>query len=84
VIKDLAASLPEIDPAMVLGIGATQIRVAFTASQIPAVLDAYMSGLRAVFAIAVGAYGLATLIGMLGDRRKVDAKELQKASGGGA
>jgi ABC-type proline/glycine betaine transport system permease subunit len=84
VIKDLAASLPEIDPAMVLGIGATQIRVAFTASQIPAVLDAYMSGLRAVFAIAVGAYGLATLIGMLGDWRKVDAKELQKASGGGA
>jgi len=69
---------------MVLGIGATQIRVAFTASQIPAVLDAYMSGLRAVFAIAVGAYGLATLIGMLGDWRKVDAKELQKASGGGA
>jgi ABC-type proline/glycine betaine transport system permease subunit len=84
VIKELARSLPEIDPATVLGIGATQIRVAFTASQIPAVLEAYMSGLRAIFAIAVGAYGLATMIGMLGNWRKIDAKKLQKAAGGAA
>lgn len=83
-IKDLAKTLPEIDPAMVLGIGATQIRVVFTASQIPAVLEAYMSGLRAIFAIAVGAYGLATIIGMFGDWKKIDAKELQKAAGGAA
>ena len=81
VIKELAKSLPEIDPATVLGIGATQIRVAFTASQIPAVLAAYMSGLRAIFTIAVGAYGLATMIGMLGNWSKIDAKALQKAAG---
>jgi ABC-type proline/glycine betaine transport system permease subunit len=83
-IKELARSLPEIDPTTVLGIGATQIRVAFTDSQIPAVLDAYMSGLRAIFAIAVGAYGLATMIGMFGRWSKIDAKALQKAAGGAA
>ena len=55
--------------------------MAFTASQIPAVLAAYMSGLRAIFTIAVGAYGLATMIGMLGNWSKIDAKALQKAAG---
>lgn len=84
VIKELAKTLPEIDPAMVLGVGATQIRTAFTSSQILAVLEAYMSGLRVIFAIAVGAYGLATIIGMLGDWKRIDAKELQKAAGGAA
>jgi ABC-type proline/glycine betaine transport system permease subunit len=84
VIKELAGSLSEIEPATVLSIGATQIRDAFTASQIPAVLDAYMSGLRAIFAIAVAAYGLAAVIGMLDNWSKIDARELQKAAGGAA
>ena len=83
-IKELTKSLPEIDPTTVLGIGATQIRVAFTDLQIPAVLEAYMSGLRAVFAVAVGAYGIATVIGAFGKWNRIDTKELQKAAGGGA
>jgi len=37
--------------------------------------------LRAIFAIAVGKHGLATITGTLGDWKKVDEKELQKAAG---
>jgi hypothetical protein len=42
-------------------------------------VDAYMSGLR-----AARAYGLATMIGMLGNWSKINAKEIQKAAVGAA
>ncbi|GAB7323541.1 hypothetical protein MBLNU13_g07047t2 [Cladosporium sp. NU13] len=45
-IKELAKRLPEIDPRIVLATGATQIRHAFPASQVPVILDAYMVGLK--------------------------------------
>jgi hypothetical protein len=47
-------------------------------------VDAYMSGLRAIFAIAARAYGFATMIGMLGNWSKINAKEIQKAAVGAA
>ena len=84
VIKELAIRLPEIDPAVALGTGATQIREAFTSSQVPIVLDAYMTGLRADFAICAAAYGVSTIIGLFGDWKQIDTKELQKAASGAA
>jgi hypothetical protein len=47
-------------------------------------VDVYMSGLRAIFTIAAGAYGFATMIGMLGNWSKINAKEIQKAAVGAA
>jgi len=40
-IKAFATKLPEIDPIVALGVGATQIRRPFTAAQIPLVIEAY-------------------------------------------
>jgi ABC-type proline/glycine betaine transport system permease subunit len=82
-IKTLAANLPDIDPAMALGIGATKIREDFSAAQVPIVVDAYMDGLKAVFAITVAAFGISTLIGLFGSWKKINAAHL-KAAGGGA
>jgi hypothetical protein len=83
-IKTLAAKLPEINPETALGTGATQIRHAFTASQVPIVLDAYVDGLKAVFAITVAAYGVATIVGFFGSWKRLHGEELKKATGGGA
>ncbi|PVH95582.1 MFS general substrate transporter [Periconia macrospinosa] len=83
-IKTLAINLPEIDPVMALGIGATQIRKEFSASQVPAVIDAYMVGLKAVFAITVAAFGISTLIGLFGSWKRINSEDLQKATGGAA
>lgn len=69
---------------MALGTGATQIREAFTAVQIPIVIDAYISGLKTVFAITVAAFGTAAFIGFLGNWKRLDAEKIKKAAGGTA
>lgn len=78
-IATLASTAPEIDPATVLGTGATQIRLAFTAAQVPFLVDAYMSGLKVVFAIAIAAFGVSILVGCCGSWKKLHAKEVDTA-----
>lgn len=83
-INSVAANLPDVDSAVVLGTGATQIRDVFNSAQIPIVIDAYVSGLQTVFAIAIAAFGIATLFGFLGNWKRFDAESIQKAAAGGA
>ena len=81
-VETLTMKLPELDPAVFLTTGATQIREAFTAAQVPVVVNAYMDGLKAIFAITVAAYGTATIIGFSGSWKKLHGDELKKAAGG--
>jgi ABC-type proline/glycine betaine transport system permease subunit len=83
-IKQIAINLPDLDPVAALSIGATQIRSAFTPAQVPLVIDAYMTGLKAVFAITVAGYGVATLVGALGSWKRLHGEDLKKATGGAA
>lgn len=83
-MKELAKRLPEIDPGMVLATGATQIRQAFLASQVPIILDAYMVGLKAVFAVMIAAYGVSTLVSVFGSWERLDEEMLKAAAGGAA
>lgn len=69
---------------MALGTGATRIREAFTATQVPLVIEAYMAGLKAVFAITIAAFGVATIVGSLGSWKRLDAGDLKKATSGAA
>ncbi|CAH0027936.1 unnamed protein product [Clonostachys rhizophaga] len=83
-LGELATKLPDFNAETVLSTGATQIRTAFTEAQVPIVVDSYMVGLKAVFAITVGGFGISTLVGFLGSWKKLHADDLQKASGGAA
>lgn len=83
-IKALSARLPRINPMVALGTGATQIRTAFPASQVSLVVDAYMVGLKAVFAITVAAFGTSALVGFLGSWKKLHGDDLKKTEGGAA
>ncbi|CAG9978494.1 unnamed protein product [Clonostachys byssicola] len=83
-LGELATKLPDFNAETVLSTGATQIRTAFTEAQVPIVVDSYMVGLKAVFAITVGGFGISTLVGFLGSWKKLHAEDLQKASGGAA
>jgi hypothetical protein len=80
-INELANRLPEIDPGKVLATGATQIRQAFPASQVPVILDAYMVGLKAVFAVMVAAYGVSTVVSVFGSWERLDEEKLKAAAG---
>ncbi|RAH81279.1 MFS general substrate transporter [Aspergillus japonicus CBS 114.51] len=83
-LQEMARRLPDLDPSMVLGVGATQIRQAYTPSQVPVVIDAYVVGLKAVFAITVAAFGVSTIVGFFGSWKRLHADSLKKAAGGAA
>ncbi|KAK5115239.1 hypothetical protein LTR62_001439 [Meristemomyces frigidus] len=80
-LNKVRVTLPAVSPATVLGTGATQIRQFFTAAEVPLIIDGYMVGLKAVFAIAIAAFGIAALVGILGDWKRLDEKALKKAAG---
>ena len=60
-LAKLSSTEPNIDPALVIATGATELRHVFTAEQLPNIILAYMHGLKAVFAVATGMAGLACL-----------------------
>jgi hypothetical protein len=74
-ISTLRHSSPDISPATVLLTGATQIRTAFTASQVPQVVAAYMAGLKVVFAITAGTFAFGTLIALCASWEKLHAED---------
>ena len=73
-----------MDPAVALGTGATEIREVFSAQQLPFVIDAYVAGLKAVFAITIAGFGVATLVGAFGSWKRLREKDLKAAAGGAA
>lgn len=52
-LKTLAINAPNIDAAKVLGTGASEIQRIFNGEDLAAVLDAYMVGIKAVFAFSM-------------------------------
>lgn len=67
-----------IDKGALILTGATNIRQAFSAQEIPIVVDGYMHGLKVVFALCIASTGIATMVA-LGSRWN---KLKQGATGG--
>lgn len=80
-LKTLAVTAPDVDPAKLIATGVSEIRDVFPAEQIPGILLAYMDGLRIPFAIATATAGaacvLACIVVVVPDR-------LAKKAGGGS
>ncbi|RAO70455.1 uncharacterized protein BHQ10_006467 [Talaromyces amestolkiae] len=57
-MKKLPIYAPDVNPALVVATGATDLRKVFTADQLPGILLAYMDGLKVafIFAIALGGF----------------------------
>lgn len=79
----LATSAPDVNPAQVLGTGATELRKVFSAEQVPGVLIAYMAGIKVALALTVAFTGLAFFIGLLMPWERLN-KEAVKEAGGAA
>jgi hypothetical protein len=78
-LSELARTAPEVNRLMVLGTGATQIRHAFPADQIPAIVLAYMAGIKVTFALSVGLTGFACLLAALVPRKRLNTEAVQGA-----
>ena len=57
-IRKLPVTAPGVQPAMVLAVGATELRKTFPSEQIQGILEAYVAGLKVVFALSTGLVGV--------------------------
>ncbi|KAF2800322.1 MFS general substrate transporter [Melanomma pulvis-pyrius CBS 109.77] len=72
-VTELAKLAPEVNPQIVIGTGATQIRHAFPANQVPAIVLAYMAGIKVTFALVVGLVGFTCLLAVFVPRKRLHA-----------
>lgn len=82
--SELARIAPEINPQMVVGTGATQIRRVFPADQIPQIVVAYMAGIKVALAISLGLTAFTCFIVAFVPRARLNAEALKNTGGGGA
>ncbi|KAF9890757.1 hypothetical protein FE257_005626 [Aspergillus nanangensis] len=61
-MKVLRHSAPGIDPALVVGTGATDLRKVFPPEQLPGILVAYMRGVKITFAIGLASTGVSFIV----------------------
>lgn len=80
-ITTLPNSAPGIDAAAVVATGATQIRAAFSASDVPGIVVAYMAGIKVSLAIPIGATGVALLISLCGRWKRLNTEAVKEAGG---
>ncbi|KAF2678700.1 MFS gliotoxin efflux transporter glia [Lentithecium fluviatile CBS 122367] len=57
----LPFSAPNVDPALVISTGATQLRDVFTPEELPGIITAYVHGLKAVWGVGTGVVLFAAL-----------------------
>ena len=80
-IRSVAASVPSINPGMLILTGATELRRAFSPEDLPNILIGYMAGLKVAFAIAIAGAGTAVILSSFAPWRRLNPKDIQ---GGGA
>lgn len=64
-VRSLATTAPDLDPHKVLSVGATNIRKVFAPAQIPAIVAAYMHGLKVTFALVIASVGISFLFALM-------------------
>ncbi|KAK4244078.1 MFS gliotoxin efflux transporter glia [Corynascus novoguineensis] len=73
-ISTLAISAPSVDPEVLIATGAAELRRVFSPDQMPGIVVAYMAGIKASFAVAIGMAGFSFLLSLLCPWKKVHVK----------
>ncbi|KAK6082380.1 major facilitator superfamily transporter [Seiridium cupressi] len=72
VLKELA---PNLNPADVLAVGATELRNVFHGADLDHVLQSYMIGLKDAWAMSIGLGGMTFLASFLGERKSLKSSK---------
>lgn len=84
-IREVPKYVPDLNPAVVVATGATQLRSTFSAADLPGVIRAYMSGLKDAYILGIALAGMAfltSLLFVLFDRRRLNQQQKAAAVGG--
>ncbi|TEA19417.1 putative efflux pump gsfJ [Colletotrichum sidae] len=79
-LKSAVAAVPDIDANLVVLTGATQIREAFAPDVVPAVIRAYMDGLKVTFALTVAGVGVSFFLALFSRWTKLNTKNISGAA----
>jgi hypothetical protein len=82
-VKVIPDNVPNVNPALIVGTGATELRDVFDKELIPGIIRSFLAGLKDAYILAVALAALATVISFLiivFDRRNLKGKVI----GGGA
>ena len=71
-ISTVPITAPDLDPAIVIATGATQIRNAFSPEQVPGVVRAYMEGVKVAFALPIGSTAVGFLVSLLSSWKRLN------------
>ncbi|CAK7207725.1 hypothetical protein SEUCBS139899_010536 [Sporothrix eucalyptigena] len=80
-ILELPKYAPSVNPAVVVATGATDLWTTFSSDVLPGVLEAYMSGLKVAFAIAIASVGTAFVISLASSWKRINPEALKNAGG---
>lgn len=74
--KPLINVTPTVNPAQVIGTGATALRAVFPEAVLPGIVDSYTKGLQATYTIAIVTAALATIIALLSKWRNLKVADV--------
>jgi hypothetical protein len=74
-IESLPTHAPGVDAAQVLAVGGTGLRSAFTASQLPGILQSYMIGLKGAWLMSLGLSGMTFIMSLLAGWKSIKTKK---------
>jgi hypothetical protein len=78
----LPNTVPDVDPAVVIGTGATELRIFGTS--LHSVRIAYMDGIKVAFALGCASMGVAFILALFSRRSKIGGEAARNAMGAGA
>jgi hypothetical protein len=81
-LTEVTKHAPSVDPALVFKTGATELRRVFSKDLLPAIVEAYVLGIKGTFAMIIAAAGLTLPIALLSPWEKLLG--VQEALAGGA
>lgn len=70
----LPTDAPSVVPKSVVAVGVTEIRDTYSADIVPGIVNAYMSGLKVAYAIAVAAAGISVFVALFSKWRNLRGK----------
>lgn len=76
-IQTLAIDVPDLDPAIVLATGATNLQKTLPAEYLPGVIDAYNTALTTAFLVAVALAAFSTLGSVIIEWKSVKGKKIE-------
>lgn len=71
---------PSVDPEAVVATGATELRSVFSATQLPGVITAYMSGIRVAFAIVIAGVGISSIFTFFNSWKRLNIEALRSGA----